>query len=233
MPGRNSFHIIETFNHVPRAYMLEGTDDSVRQHKDLDEVVDDRFAALSCKGFSYQLVDNIELGYAILNKAVKIRIALYYRTDLTYPRKVKEALSKFHHNHSKVSKTNFSIGFALGIKQGNAWIITVLQSDIMFSKSSAVRDHFRGWRKVLFHHIIDLARKEVKDLYLTRAEDVYQCCKPNFKPTQIPQSWYNLYDDTASYFDMTLSELDDLISIQPYFFGPKHEVSTMYKLRLA
>lgn len=184
---------------------------------------------LNLRGFEYQLVCNANLNYAVLDKAVNFIIAINYSSDLNYPSSVAKALKQPHFNHSKISKDNFSIGFAIGMWNANGLFIFVLQSDIMFLGSSAVRDHFRGWRKILFHHIIQEAYLKRSDLYLVSAHDVIHCCKPKMKPKCVPESWINIYDKTAEYFDMEQVEISTSINIQPYRYGPNHFVNSFYK----
>jgi hypothetical protein len=175
----------------------------------------DKFRALDCRGFSYRIEDRITFS-SRLAKRITLRMALMSGDTLFYPPRVRQYLRRVKNNHHFTGGYP-SIAFALGTKTKHAWFVFALQSDLAFASPSCVRDHFRGWRKVFFDRIINLARHHTSALYLCRAADAVRACHPRFStPSSVPASWEVIYDGTAKFFRMELMCLGRPVNIQLY-----------------
>jgi|GEM_PF-6065706 len=174
------------------------------------------FSALECRGFSYSLHKSIKLAGSRLRKDVNLRMAMMPEETLFYPFRIKRYLRQCKRNHY-ISGGFPSIAFALGEIRDGACYIFVMQSDIMYRAPSQIRDHFRGWRKVLFENIVDIAKRECREIYLPMARDIVKCCHPSFfVPATIPDSWRMIYDRTATDFHFTATKLQVPVNIQVY-----------------
>ena len=190
------------------------------------------FKSLRCRGFSYKVHESINLIGDPLREKINLRIALMPDDDLFYPPEVKRYLRRVSKNHY-VYNGYRSIAFALGSRSDRKWYIFILQSDIAFRKRSYIKEHFRGWRKVLFANIMKLAIGKADTIYLCRAEDVIRCCHPEFwKPKKLPDSWRIIYDETAKYFNMKIARLDEYINIQTFKDLQPIYTNVFYKLDL-
>jgi hypothetical protein len=170
------------------------------------------FQALRCRGFSYSLQDFVEFCDPIRND-LNMRIALMADDGLFYPSKVKRYLRRVNNNHY-FSHGFPSIAFSLGMRCSDVWYVFVLQSDLAFKSPSYVRDHFRGWRKILFAHILKLAYQCGCRVLLCRSEDALRCCSSSLPvPRTVPPSWKVLYDRTAEEFGMTRVRVGKAIDI--------------------
>lgn len=183
-------------------------------HKDIlhSNAMRTRFKKVKTRGFSYRFVSGFDFAYDLC-KDVDLRFALLFGDDLFYPPKVRRYLQRKFDCHlpGKVA-----LAFALGRKLDSAWVITTMQSDLVFGKPSYVRDHLRGWQRVLFSEIEALARiSNIKRLILSSAHDQPRCCHPKFKTkTKHPLSWELIYDDTARYFGLVKQATKFEVNIQ-------------------
>src|SRR5260370_17632451 len=174
-----------------------------------------QFKTLGCLGFSYCVKDDIEFPDPFA-KHITLRLALFASKDLLYPPRVKTYLQRVTNNHY-FSGGFPSIAFALGTKLRDDWFVFVLQSDLAIGTPSYVRDHFRGWAKVLFSTVLEKARNQAKAIYVCRANDALRTCHPSFpRPEQVPSSWQVSYDATAAFFWMQLVHLLSPLSMQLY-----------------
>ena len=173
------------------------------------------FRKLACRGFSHRVERGIELSEP-LRRAINLRIALMVDDSFFYPPLVKKYLRRMENNH--YFSCGFpSIAFALGEKKSDGWYVYVLQSDVVGARSALVRQHFRGWRKVLFAHILREAIEKTSNIFLCSAADVLRACRPEFpRPDQAPESWMAIYDDTARFFNMEQVQASKPINIQIY-----------------
>jgi len=144
-----------------------------------------RFRALGCRGFSY-VMDFQMKGYNNqqpcqfrLAPFVNLRLALMPGKHLFYPIRVKQYFRQviWPDNHYFQKKIP-SIAICFGKKTENAWYVFVMQSDLASKGLSCVREHFRGWRNILFANVVAQARGKVPTLYLCRARDVERACYP-------------------------------------------------------
>jgi hypothetical protein len=191
----------------------------------------DFFRQLGCRGFSHRVERDIAMNER-LRPAIDFRIALMADDSFFYPPLVKKFLRRTENNHF-FSKGFPSIAFALGEKRLDGFYIYVLQSDVVCSRSAVIRQHFRGWRKVLFAHVLREAVDTTSNIYLCSAVDVLRACRPEFpRPFQVPKSWISIYDDTARFFGMEAIELPAPINIQIYPDLPTVPTSRFYRLEI-
>lgn len=187
------------------------------------------FASLGCRGFSYRVEDEIEFCEP-LRECINLRVALMPGEELFYPQRVKRYLRRVNSNHYFCDGYP-SIAFALGTKTPRAWFIFVMQSDLALRGPSYIREHFRGWRKVLFANIVRMARGHAATIYLCRSEDVLRACHSSFRPPQrVPGSWEAIYNRTAGDFCMQLVEIPERVNIQLFPDQPEMVVDNFYQL---
>ncbi|MCE7990895.1 MAG: hypothetical protein HEP71_02905 [Roseivirga sp.] len=173
----------------------------------------EQFRKFGYRGFSYSFDPQIRLLWPKLKPHVNLAMGLMTRNNLYYPPKVRNMLKKYHPNHLR-QKGDPSIGFVLGQITPLGWFVLIIQSDIMFNKSSVIRDHFRGWRKLLVTKLIEQARGKTEKIFLCPAEHVIETCKVKSKPEKLPQSWISLYDKTAEEFGMKRVLVPEGVNIQ-------------------
>jgi len=184
----------------------------------------ERFRLLGCRGFSYSL--NLGMrGYngmrhpaCQLSAGVDIRLALMPHRELFYPAGVKRYVRRapWSANHYFHKKTP-AIAFCFGRKLQDAWYVLVLQSDVASKGPACVREHFRGWRSVLFANVVAQALGKAARLYLCRALDVERACFPETKETGcIPEAWTSIYDRTAKEWGMRLVTVECPVDVQIY-----------------
>jgi hypothetical protein len=173
------------------------------------------FRKLACRGFSHRVEHGIGLNEP-LRRSINLRIALMADDSFFYPPVVKQYLRRMENNHY-FSHGFPSIAFALGEKKSDGWYVYVLQSDVVGARSALVRQHFRGWRKVLFAHILRDAVENTSKVFLCSASDVLRACRPEFpRPDQALENWMSIYDDTARFFNMERVQASRPINIQIY-----------------
>ncbi len=185
-----------------------------------------RFQKLGCRGFSYRfsrvgsLMGPVSCDWLVLRRQVDLRFALMPEEALFYPPRVWEYVRHRRRGHCFRSGLP-AIAFALGAQIRDAWHIFALQSDFAFSAPSYVRDHFRGWRKVLFADILRTAMDKVRVVRLCTAADALRACHPEYRvPQAVPQSWEPIYEGTAADFGMKPVELGRSVNIQVFSGQP-------------
>lgn len=188
---------------------------------DLNESSETRiaFASLRCRGFSYELVTNIS-GFPVqVRSAINVRLGIFADVRSHYPTSVLRFLkytrsNHYYHFHGP------AIGFLLGIHSGKTLYVVTLQSDVTCGTPSAIREHFRGWRRVLLKLTLDHYRP--KRCLLVRSEDVLRACHSDYDvPTSVPKSWRNIYEQSAKELGGNVVELRKGINIQLYPRHPK------------
>jgi hypothetical protein len=190
-----------------------------------------QFRALGCRGFSYRVEGDIRFSMP-LAKRISLRHALLTGEELFYPPRIKAYLRRVCNNHY-YSGGFPSIGFALGTKLRDEWFVFILQSDLAFHSPSYVRDHFRGWARVLLSSVIEKARHRAKAIYISRAVDALRTCHPCFPtPQRVPASWEVTYDATADFFGMELVRLKRPIDMQLYSRQKPVLVEHFYRLKI-
>ena len=181
-----------------------------------------QFHALGCRGFSYNL-DLTMSGYDSqyspqfqLGHNESLRMALLTGSDLFYPGRVRSYCRNKWNNHYFHGKMP-SIAFCIGRRIDRAWYVFVMQSDLASRGPSYVRDHFRGWRKILFLNLVAQARGKVDALYLCRAEDAVRACIPARKEGgRLAQKLTRIYDLTAEQWGMKLVKVQAPVNVQIY-----------------
>ncbi len=171
------------------------------------------FRQLGYRGFSYLFDSEVRLLWPKVRPHINLAMGLMTRENLFYPEEVRKGLLKYHTNHLR-QKGNPSIGFVLGRITSQGWFIFIIQSDIMFNKSASIREHFRGWRKLLIMKVLEKAYGKTDTIYLCPAESVIETCKPKSKPQEVPKSWLNLYNKTARDFGMKRVIITKEVDIQ-------------------
>ena len=218
--GRNS-------THINLGYFQESLYQSlIWKHK---------FSQLKCRGFSYLVHESVHLNGARLRDDINFRIVLIPDKSLFYPPHIRKGLRNTKNSsylHYYTENYN-SIAFALGKLLYNKCFIFIVQSDIAYRSPSCIREHFRGWRKVLFYTIIQLLNSNYSEIYLPRSCDVVKCCYPGFlKPAIAPNSWNIIYDQTAKEFQLSLTIIEKPINIQVYQEAAPVLINEFYKLDL-
>jgi hypothetical protein len=190
------------------------------------------FSSLRCRGFSYSFVSDMTGFPYRLRRKVNLRLALIAPRDLFYPPRVRMYLPRHRANHYFFYEAP-AIAFALGMTTRKAWYIFILQSDLTRRVPAYVRDHFRGWRKVLFANIIRTAEHCVDRIYLCEEDHVLEACHKDYpKPTKLPKLWQSIYRGTACDFRMDQTELKRAINIQLYDRHAPVYARNMYCLHL-
>jgi hypothetical protein len=132
------------------------------------------FARLGCRGFSHRVEHDIRFNEP-LRPPISLRIALMADDSLFYPPLVKRYLRRMENNHY-FSRGFPCIAFTLGEKKSDGWYVYVLQSDVVGARTASVRQHFRGWRKILFTYVLREAVKNTSNVFLCSAPDVLRAC---------------------------------------------------------
>jgi len=175
-----------------------------------------KFTELGCRGFSYVLHESITLRGEELREDINLRIALMPNEKIFYPPRIRRYLRRaWLLNHYLFDRFP-SICFALGKKTDKECFVFIMQSDLAYRTPAFIRDHFRGWRKLLFKNVAQIANRKHTTIYLPSAHDVTRCCQPFRKPLTTPKNWLMIYDRTAEDFQLTPVLLREPVNIQVY-----------------
>ncbi len=186
------------------------------------------FINLRCRGFSYELFGNMTGFPYRLRQRINLRMALITDPTLFYPQSVRAYLRRHRSNHYFAGEGP-AIAFALGIATRSAWYVLVMQSDVVRRGAASVREHFRGWRKVLFGNIVHQSRQHVENIYLCTESDVLAGCHPDYpSPAQPPDAWTAIYNRTAMDVGMKLVRLKRRLNVQLYDRKPAVYARYMY-----
>jgi hypothetical protein len=179
------------------------------------------FRSVACRGFSFEVGLRVEFSWE-LRPSMDFSLALYTSKDLYYPSRVRRYLPRARWSH--VSRGRMpAIAFALGRYIQDNLFVFVLQSDLVFQGPSCVREHFRGWRKILFGQVQAHVRPGTRRIYLCRSEDIRQTCHPAYNPPKkVPLLWRQIYESTASFFGMRPIRLQHRLNIQCLRQIPRH-----------
>lgn len=201
----------------------------------------ERFQALGCRGFSYVVdfemrsYDSQQPRQYQLAPFINLRLALLPNEHLFYPNRVAKY---FRHvvrpaNHYIRQKMP-SIAICFGMKTDKAWYVFVMQSDLASKGISCVREHFRGWRNILFANVVAQAIGKVSTLYLCRARDIERACYPGTKELGcVPERWKSIYDHTAKQWGMRLVKVAEPVQMQIYRGQKPVCTKCFYELSLA
>jgi hypothetical protein len=169
------------------------------------------FRSLQCRGFSFQFCENPLNSMNYLNSHINIKTALIIDRNLYYPPMVRNALRTF--SPEKIHVPN-GIGWILATEQQICgkkwWFILNIQSDLMSTQVSALKEIFRGWQRVLFKLTVQLAhRHEASVIAIPSVKTVIKTRILTRIPynRSTPENWWSLYDGTAEFFGMQRSML--------------------------
>ncbi len=184
-----------------------------------------QFHQLGCRGFSYSLdlgmaqYDSLRPPAGHLSSRIDFRLALMPSRDLFYPSAVSRYFDsqRWRGNHY-YQKGAPSIAFCFGRTIDRTLYILNMQSDLSSSAPSAVREHFRGWRTVLFANIVAQARGKADRIRVCLANDVVRGCFRGTRETTGGPSarWKSIYDGTAEDWQMRTVTTRAPINIQLY-----------------
>jgi hypothetical protein len=150
--------------------------------------------------------------------------------EFFYPSRVRLRLRRVRRNHYFEAGLP-SIAFALGTQRGSDWFILVLQSDLASAGPAAFREHFRGWRRVLFGTILRLSVGRAEAVWLCNSADVLRACDKRFtRRSSPPDSWKGIYEETARFFGMEPVNLAERIDIQALEEGDPVSATSFFRL---
>jgi hypothetical protein len=193
------------------------------------------FQTLGCRGFSYGFCRFRGLwGPASrvlfpLRRQITLRVALVPDRALFYPPRVRAYMRRYQRGHC--FRNGYpAIAFGLGLEIRDAWYIFALQSDLAFGTPSYIRDHFRGWRKVLFASVLHAGMDKVRAVYLCTAADALRACHQEYRaPRTVPRSWEAIYEQTAADFHMQPVQLERGVNIQVFSGQPAVRTCRFYQ----
>ena len=219
-------YIIERYGHRRRK-----TIDVACAIEDLEYSIATRplFRALGSRGFSYDFSTR-PTGFPVqIRQNINVRAAIFADTRLHYP----PAVLKFHTytwNSHFYDYYGPAIAFLLGILRGGDLYIVTLQSDPSCDTPSAIREHFRGWRRIMLN--LTMTYFQPKRVYLVRSEDILRACHNGFEvPDKVPMSWRNIYEQSAKEAGNKVTILKRGINIQLYAHHPKVIARQFYVLK--
>jgi hypothetical protein len=188
---------------------------------DLDQSISTQssFRALQSRGFSYRFSTKPTGFPAQLRQDINVRVALFGDTRSHYPPAVLKFLTYTRRCHF-YDWHGPAIAFLLGVLKGRRLYIVTLQSDVTYDTPSAVKEHFRGWRRILLN--LTMMQFQPKTCFLVRSEDVLRACHNGFKvPEKVPMSWRNIYEQSAIESENESTTLKRGVNIQIYSRHPK------------
>ena len=193
--------------------------------------VRDYFRSIGCRGFSFEVGQEVEFTWQ-LRPSIDFSLALYTGKDLYYPPRIRRYLPRVSKSH--VSRGRLpAVAFALGRYVQNSLFVLVLQSDLVFQGPSYIREHFRGWRKILFGQIQAHVRPGTRRIFLSQSEDILGTCNPEYKhPVAVPLLWRQIYEGTAAFFEMRLVQLPYRLNVQCLQEIPRRFSSNFYVAQL-
>jgi hypothetical protein len=193
------------------------------------------FEPLQCRGFSYAFSTSPRFRIPFPRR-VNLRFALHLPKELSHPPSVVRALrvDKCHHVESAGGRcAAFALGTARREREGIAWYVYALQSDLALLGRPAVRDYLRGWRKVLLACLLNAAHAtRVRVVHLAPADAVFAVARTSraYPLKQLPDLWRQIYDRTAREFGMALVVVERPVNIQVMPHRRPHECTTFYRL---
>ncbi|KIE18294.1 hypothetical protein DS62_12040 [Smithella sp. SC_K08D17] len=194
-------------------------------------IVRDYFQSIACRGFSFEVGNEVEFSWQ-LRPSIDFSLALYTGKDLYYPSRIRHYLPRVSKSH--VSRGRLpAVAFALGRYVQHNLFIFVLQSDLVFQGPACIREHFRGWRKILFGQIQAFAKPGTKCIFLCQSEDVLRTCSAEYKqPNTVPLLWRQIYEGTAAFYGMRRVQFPHRLNIQCLTEIPRRFSSNFYVKQL-
>ena len=173
------------------------------------------------RGFSFAVHQDILFSFP-LRDTINFRFAIVADSSLFYPKKVKDYIRYGRGKNHYRDRGFRSIGFALSRVNDACLFVFVLQSDLVFQGKAGVREHFRGWRKVLIREVVRWAKRHsLHKLRLVSAADVIAACHPEYPvPDTIPSIWLKTYDETAKFLNMKMETQNRFMNIQTLIGAP-------------
>lgn len=190
------------------------------------------FRSLGVRGFSFQVCEDFEFSWS-LRKSINFKLALMSCRHLFYPVRIHRYLPRFGWSHSCEDKYP-AIAFALGRIVNDELFIFVLQSDLVFRGPAYVREHFRGWRKILFFELLRRSEGNIKRVFLNTSDSVLRTCHPGYHPPKVvPPVWRGIYEGTAAFFGMTRKKIAGRRNIQVLADLPCRYANEFYALEVS
>ena len=219
-------YIIERYGSRKRktidvAHALADLETSIRTRR--------HFRALRSRGFSYDFSTR-PTGFPVrFRKHINVRAAIFADTRLHYPPAVLKFLSYTRRCHF-YDYYGPAIAFLLAILRGRDLYIVTLQSDPSFNVPSAVKEHFRGWRRILLN--LTMTHYQPRRAYLVQSEDVLRACYQGSNvPAKVPVSWQHIYEQSAKESGKKIMTLERGLNIQLYARHPKVIAKRFYVLK--
>lgn len=219
-------YIVERYGHRRRK-----TIDVASAITDVERSIQTRslFGALRCRGFSYDFSTRATSFPVALRSSINVRVAIFADSRMHYPPAVSKYLAHTRSCHF-FDYYGPAIAFLLGILRGTSLYIVTLQSDSSCGTPSGIREHFRGWRRVLLN--LAMTHFQPQKAYIVHSADVLRACHNGFDvPTKVPASWRHIYEQTAKESGHKSTTLKRGLNIQIYARQPKVITKQFYVLK--
>jgi hypothetical protein len=188
--------------------------------------------SLGCRGFSFRLCEDPVFTDCSFSPDVSRKFALLADPGLYYPPNVRHALQATTGDARDRHVAN-SVGWMLVMEKNHSdrtwWYVINVQSDLMCSSESALKEQFRGWQRVLFWILIQTAlRRGVAMIAFPSVDAVTSSCERR-------RAWRPLYDGLARSFGMRSVPNPYRTNIQPLLYSrdknsPRFYVSSVRRL---
>jgi hypothetical protein len=188
------------------------------------------FRSLSCRGFSFRLREDPHFRNCGFSSEVSLKVALIADRGLYYPPNVRQGLSAAESQNRHITH---SIGWLIIIEKMQEsqrwWYVANVQSDLTSAPVSCVRDVFRGWQRVLFLVVIELARQRgVTAIAIPSSSLMAELGNIENVARRRDRAWRGLYDGVANFFAMAPTQQPCLTNVQPVWFTPPAWCSRFY-----
>ena len=186
------------------------------------------FRYIGCKGFSFSF-RLCRLPCQTLRLDLEC-FALVVDDCLYYPPRIRTTIQE-------LTKTDTHLPGAIGwvlvksILRSSTiyWVILNVQSDWASRGPSWIRDHFRGWQRILVYCLLLMAEGSgITAVAMPRASAVARASHPLQPNANPPQHWVTLYDGTAEALGMKVSRFVAEVDIQTIAHLPPVMCSCFY-----
>lgn len=186
------------------------------------------FRSIGCRGFSFSFKP-CRLPYQHLRLDLEC-FALVVDDWLYYPPRIRTTIQE-------LAKTDAHLPGAIGwvlvkpISWSNTvyWVVLNIQSDWASRGPTWIRDHFRGWQRILIYCLLLMAEGSgIAAVAMPRASAVARASYPLRANANPPQHWVALYDGTAEVFEMKMSRFLVEVDIQTIAHLPPVMCSCFY-----